>query len=130
MSDNPPAAPPPEPAAPPPAPPEPAAPPAKPPKSDLSRFGAPVKLNANGSVTCRACGLEITFLPETFPAEELPDGAPRTVNHTGCSQAKAGESPAGADAERGFHETINVIDQDEVAEFYKDKAAFAKARGG
>lgn len=104
------------------------------PVTDLSKFhgksGKPVPLNADGSITCRNCGLVIQFLPDEFPADELPDGAPRTVNHTGCPKATVDESPAGPDANTGFHETINVIDQAEVAAFYKDKAAFAKARGG
>lgn len=101
--------------------------------TDLTQFhgpsGKPVPLKADGSIDCRACGLNIVFLPETFPAEDLPDGAPRTVNHTGCPSATAGESPAGPNA-FGLHETINVIDQAEVASFYADKAAFSKARGG
>jgi hypothetical protein len=96
--------------------------------TDLAQFygksGKPVPLNADGSISCRNCGHRITFpIP---PLDELPDGAPRTVNHTGCAKSKATESPAGADAFSGFHETINVIDQNEVAAFAKDPVAFAK----
>jgi hypothetical protein len=103
--------------------------------TDLAQFygksGKPQALNADGTVNCRNCGKVIEFLPPTFPPEDLPAGAPRTVNHTGCPKATPGESPAEPDAfPPYFHETINVIDAAEVAEFYADKAAFAKKRGG
>lgn len=81
-----------------------------------------VHLNADGTINCRNCHFRITFLPETFPANELPDGAPRSVNHTGCPAATPGESPAGPDSHTGLHETINRIDQAEVAAFYAAKA--------
>lgn len=101
------------------------------PAKGLEAFGEPVALNADGSIDCRGCGYRITFLPEHFPAAELPEGAPQTVNHTGCPAAVAGESPAPPSANPPFHsETINVIDKAEVAEFYKDRAAFSKKRGG
>jgi hypothetical protein len=91
--------------------------------TDLKQFGPVVKLNADGTLTCRACGLPIEFLPPEFPAEDLPAGAPRTVNHTGCGKAHpTDDSPAG-------QETINVIEQAEVAEFYADKATFGEKRG-
>jgi hypothetical protein len=86
-----------------------------------------VKLNEDGTVTCRGCHHVITFLPETFPAEELPDGAPRSVNHSGCPNAIPEESPAGPDAHTGRHETINRIDQAEVQAFYERKVKAAEA---
>lgn len=82
-------------------------------------------LNEDGTVDCRNCGLRITFLPEIFPAAELPDGAPRSVNHSGCPKAIAFESPAGPDAHTGLHETINRIDQAEVQAFYERKVKAA-----
>lgn len=67
-----------------------------------------VHLEPDGSIKCRACGGSIVF---AFPPlAELPDGAPATVNHTGCPKAIG--SPAGA-------ETINVLDPDEVHEYVK-----------
>jgi len=91
--------------------------------ADFNLEDIPVtKLNDDGTVTCRNCGKVIEFLPETFPAEELPDGAPRSVNHVGCPNATEGESPAGPDAHTGLHETINRIDQEQVKAFYERKA--------
>jgi hypothetical protein len=84
-------------------------------------------LNDDGTVNCRNCGLKIAFLPETFPADELPDGAPRSLNHSGCPKATAGESPAGPDAHTGLHETINRLDQAKVAAFYERKVKAAEA---
>jgi hypothetical protein len=93
---------------------------------DLSKYGPPVPLNADGSVNCRKCGFTIVFpIP---PLDELPDGAPRTVNHTGCSKANVNESPAGGDLQTGFHETRNVIDANEVLEFASDPKAFAEKK--
>ena len=82
-------------------------------------------LNEDGSINCRNCGKHIVFLPATFPANELPDGAPRSVNHTGCPKAVPGESPAMTqDNESGHHhETINRLDQAEVEAFYKAQQA-------
>jgi hypothetical protein len=83
-----------------------------------------VKLNDDGTVTCRKCAAPITFLPEIFPAEQLPAGAPRSVNHTGCPNADPEESPAGPNID-GAHETINRIDQAEVQAFYERKSKAA-----
>jgi hypothetical protein len=83
-----------------------------------------VALNADGTINCRACGRVIEFLPPTFVAEQLPDGAPRHVNHTGCPRAVPEESPAGPNID-GLHETINRIDPDEVKAFYERKVKAA-----
>lgn len=65
-----------------------------------------VHLHDDGTIDCEGCGLNIAFLPPTFPAAELPDGAPATVNHAGCGKAMHGT------------ETVNRIDKSEVADFY------------
>jgi hypothetical protein len=83
-----------------------------------------VKLNDDGTVDCRNCGKRIEFLPAEFPAEQLPEGAPRSVNHTGCPKADPEESPAGPNID-GQHETINRIDPAEVQAFYERKTKAA-----
>lgn len=87
-----------------------------------------VKLNDDGTINCRNCGQLITFLPPTFPEAELPAGAPRSVNHSGCPKATPFESPAGPDSHTGLHETINRLDQQEVADFYAAKVKAAEAK--
>lgn len=86
-------------------------------------------LNADGTITCRKCGRVDVFLPETFPEDELPEGAPRSHNHSGCPNADPEESPAGLNLD-GRHETINRIDQQEVADFYARKREAAKKKTG
>jgi hypothetical protein len=76
--------------------------------------GREAHLNPDGTITC-VCGLPITFLPAT-----RPEAGPNSVNHVDCS--------LGERSEAGI-ETINLIDQAEVAAYYDrlEAAAAAKA---
>jgi hypothetical protein len=77
---------------------------------------ATVKLNDDGTVTCRNCQGRIAFLP----VDHMPDAGPNSVNHTGCPAAVKGESPAGPNLD-GLHETINLIDRADLEDWYANR---------